>query len=388
MSVTDTPLVGDPIMEVKAAVTLRAGKIETRLFPYPKVEPDCMLVKMKMSGVCGTDKHIFKDRMPELPFPIIQGHENVGVIQEIGEKAQKVDVLGNALEEGDRITWYPSIPCGKCWYCTWLPSTHGYGLCSQSIVDYGFTNCEKPPHLFGGWSEYVYLRAGTWIYRIPDSLPTETAVLVDVLASVNGIERAQSLNPFTREGFGLADVVVIQGSGPIGVMAAFKSKAMGASNVIMVGAPRNRLKLAEKFGVDSTINIEEVTGQNDRVKQITDLTHGIGADMVVDCTGVPSAVPEGIEMTRRGGVYVELGAFTDGGPVSINPYRLCYKDIILIGQYGYPPHQYRKDLWLLEKHKDTYPFQQLVSHKFELGEAEEAIRSSERLECMKAALVP
>ena len=114
-----------------------------------------------------------------------------------------------------------------------------------------------------------------------------------------------------------------------------------------------------------------------------------GADLVVECAGVPAAVPEGLEMLRHGGVFVEIGHFTDTGTTVINPHEhLCYKDVTLIGQWAYSSAQYRKDLALLVRHRESFPFERLVTHRFALSEHDEAMEAVKQEECLKAVFVP
>lgn len=379
--------------EVKAAVMTEFGKIETRVFPYPQVPQDGMIVKMTMAGVCGTDKHIFDGRDPGVPLPIILGHENLGKAYEIGDGARKeLEVHGEELSPGDRVTWYPALPCGKCWYCKWLPQNHPGALCSEGPA-YGLNiSCEKSPHLFGGYAEYVYIMPGTWIFKVPKSLPDEVAVLVDIFAATGGVKKAMIPYPSVKEGFGATDVVAIQGAGPIGLAAGMTAKLCGAYQIILLGAPEKRLKLAREFEIfDHIISIEEVSDPEERIKMVKDLTPGkVGPDLVVECTGVPSAVPEGLEMVRRGGVFVEIGSFVNTGETSISPFKhLCWKDIYLIGQYGCPPHYYDVALRFVEMAwKRGWPLDKIVTHRFPIDKAQLALQAARSLEGMKIVVVP
>ena len=329
--------------KVKAAVLKEFGKLEIREFPYPKdLEEGAILVEMVYAGICGTDKHLFEGKNKNIPLPIILGHENIARIERITEKARTdAEITGKNLKEGDIITWNPALACGECWYCKWLPQNHPGMLCESLRMEYGSVNCENPPHLFGGYAEKVYLKPGVWVWKIPENLPNKVAVLLDTFASVEGVRKAMNPYPAVKEGFGPGDTVVIQGSGAIGFAAALTAKLCGAYRIILIGGPKSRLRIAEEFHViDHMINIDETTSK-ERLNIIKQLTDGIGADMVVDCTGVPGAVPEGIDMLRRAGTFVEIGSFCDTGDISINPFRhLCHKDIQIIGQYGYSQHCY------------------------------------------------
>jgi len=183
------------------------------------------------------------------------------------------------------------------------------------------------------------------------------------------------------------DTVVIQGSGPIGILVAFRAKVYGAGRIIMIGAPDFRLKLAEKFGVDYTINIEDVKLE-DRIKEVYRLTENRGADVVVECTGVPDAFKEALKLVRRGGTVVELCHFTSVGTTDFDPWLIVYKDVIIIGQMGYPPTQFDKDLTLLSKYIDIFPFKELITHKFKLEHIEEGLHLLSRYKTVKALVEP
>jgi threonine dehydrogenase-like Zn-dependent dehydrogenase len=106
--------------------------------------------------------------------------------------------------------------------------------------------------------------------------------------------------------------------------------------VIAVGAPeRPRLQLARKFGAEATVNIEEFKLPDERVRRVRDIVGGFGADLVMDCSGHPSAGPEGIEFLREGGTYVEMGQFTDAGSIMTSWHRICAKDVNVLGSWGF-----------------------------------------------------
>lgn len=364
-------------------------KMEVRKFQYPKVGEDDLVVKIDMCGVCGTDQHLWLGEL-NAKYPLIPGHEPIGVVDRVGREAAKsFEVQGHPLKEGDRVTWSNSIPCGKCYGCRWLawPKSN---FCVNDET-YGFDNCEDPklrPWLTGGYAEYLAVKPRSWVYKIPDDLPTEVAVLMDTLVSVRGVETSMSVVPAMREGFAQFDTVVVQGAGPVGVLAAFKAKALGAGRVIMVGGPKRRLALARKFGVDEVIDIDETKKQEDRVEEVRRATDGIGADMVVECTGFPAAVPEGIEMARMGGTYVLIGCWANRGPVGIDPSRIVTRELHIVGQRYASPQQHGRDLKFLRKFAREYPFRELVTDKFSLDEVGDALALQGGLGGMKLVVTP
>lgn len=373
--------------EVRAAVTLKPMKMAPKKLPYPdEVEEGDFIARLRMCGICGTDHHIWAGHLQDLPWPILQGHEPVGEIHEISEgTAEKIEAHGKRLAEGDRVIWGGATPCGECWYCRWLPQNYRGGLCEKRS---GYA-LGGVTYFSGGFSDYIYAK-GKVPYKIPDDIPDKVAVLTDTLASVWGIDRALGGMPAANEGLFWGWTAVVQGSGPIGIMAALKLKEYNVEKIIMVGGPEWRLKEAGKFGVDNTINIEEVTKPEDRLAEVRRLTGGRGPDIVVECAGVPAAFPEGIDMVRRGGIFVELGHYTDAGSVMVNPFKICYKDLTLISQYGFSFHQYDTALRQLMKwhRNEEYPLEDLVTHEFKIEDTEEGVKLHRQWKTLKAIVVP
>jgi L-iditol 2-dehydrogenase len=375
------------VREIRTAITLKPMNMVPRKLPYPEeVNEGDFIAKLRMCGICGTDHHFWSGHMPNLPWPIIQGHEAVGEIHEISEKtAKRAEAHGRQLLEGDRILWGGATPCGECWACRWLPQNYRGALC-EARNEYALDGIA---YKWGGFSDYIYVKNKV-PYKIPDDIPDEVAVMTDTLASVWGIDRALGGIPAANEGLFWGRTAVVQGSGPIGICAAMKLKEYNVEKLIMVGGPEWRLKEAEKFGVDHTIDIEKVTDPEERVAEVRKLTEKRGPDIVVECAGVPAAFPEGIKMVRRGGIFVELGHYTDAGSVMINPYEVCFKDLTLISQYGFSYQQYDLALRQLSKwyRDDTYPLEDLVTHKFKIEDTETGIKLHRQYETMKVIVVP
>jgi len=375
------------VREVRVVVTLEPMKMVPKRLPYPEeVEEGDFVARLRMCGICGTDHHIWAGHMPDLPWPIIQGHEIIGEVYEISEKtANRIEAHGQRLVEGDRVLWGGATPCGECWYCRWLAQNYRGALCEGGIeyVLDGVT------YKWGGFSDYIYAKNKV-PYKIPDDVSDKVAVLTDTLASVWGIDRALGGIPAANEGLFWGRTAVVQGSGPIGVMAALKLREYNVERLIMVGGPEWRLKEAEKFGVDYTIDIEEFTKPEDRVAEVRRLTGGRGPDLVFEGAGVPAAFPESIEMVRRGGIVIEVGHYTDAGSVMVNPYKICYKDLTLISQYGFSFHQYDIALRQLMKwyRNEEYPLEDLVTHEFKLEDVEEGIKLHRQWRTLKAIVIP
>ncbi len=373
--------------EIKASVTLEPYKIITKKMSLPEtLEKGDFIAKLRMCGICGTDHHIWSGDFPNTPWPIIQGHEVVAEVLDISEETSgSIEINKEPLVEGDRVIWGGATPCGECWYCRWLPQNYRGALC---IGGSGF-QLDGTTYLWGGFSDYIYAKNKIPI-KIPEDVPDKVAVFTDTLASVWGIERALGGTPAANEGLFWGQSAVVQGSGPIGLAAAMKLKEYNVETLIMIGGPEKRLKEAEKFGVDHTIDIEEITDPVDRLNIVKKLTSGRGADLVFEGAGVPAAFAEAIDLVRRGGIMVEVGHYTDAGTVEVNPYQICYKDLNLISQYGFSFHQYDIALRQLTKwHRNgTYPLEDLVTHQYSIEKVEEGIKLHKKWETMKAVVLP
>ncbi len=354
----------------------------------PPVPSKAALFTVAACGVCGTDLHILAGHWPKpLPWPFTLGHEVAGVISEIGEQLTH-DYMGNELGVGSKVMIPPLMPCGECYYCRHYPATANKCL---TPVYYGrYLGFEKPPHLWGGWAEMEYvdldMLPGTKVYRLPDDMPLWLATLAEPLTScVRAFSRAQRIGHFQA-----GDTVVIQGSGPIGVLAIVAAREMGAGRVVVVGAPETpRLALCRRFSAEATVDITEHTTPEARVGVVREIVGGFGADLVMDCSGHPSAGPEGIEMLRDGGTYVEMGQFTDAGQVQTNWHRFCTKDITLLGSWAFTADDIATGIKMLHRAAGRYPFREMqMRFPFSEGGIAEAINAAREMRCVKATIVP
>jgi threonine dehydrogenase-like Zn-dependent dehydrogenase len=375
---------------VLAATLVEPGRYELREFPLPDPAPGCVVVRMQLSGICGTDKHAYQGFTTQygerrLEFPLIQGHENVGTIAAIGGDGKYTDFEGLPLEVGDRVVVGANVSCGHCYYCR-----HDFPYCCcENTLDYGnLLSAKNPPYLFGGWSQYLYVIPGSFLVKVPDDLPSEVAVLTEIFAVSVGLDRAKQMSAFPNESFRFDDTVVVFGTGPLGMCFLMKARMLGAGTIIAVDLSDFRLRFAKRLGADHVINAAATT-KLDRLQIVKDLTHGRGADMVIECAGVPDAVVEGLEMLRVGGLLVEAGNFSDLGEISISPHRhLCAKNVRILGVSGEEPAAYGPGMRQMARYLKQYPLQEFVTHRFGLRDVEAAVKKSIEPESMKVVLDP
>jgi len=375
---------------VLAATLVKPGKYEIREYPLPEPAAGCVLIRMEMSGICGTDKHTFQGYTAQyggrqLEFPIIQGHENVGTIAAIGGDGKYADFEGVALREGDRVVVGANVACGECYYCR-----HDFPYyCCEKTTDYGNNlSAKNPPHLFGGWAQYMYVVPGSFLVKVPDELPSEVAVLTEIFAVSVGLDRAKQMSAFPNESFRFDDTVVVLGVGPLGMCFLMKARMLGAGTIIAMDKSEYRLNFARRLGADFAVNVGSMS-QPHRLQMVKDLTHGRGADMVIECAGVPAAVPEALEMLRVGGLLVEAGNFSDLGAVPLSPHRhICAKNARILGVGGEEPAAYGPGMRQMARYMKNYPLREFVTHRYGLRDVDAAMKKSVEAESMKVVLEP
>jgi len=367
-----------PTESCAAAVLVEYEKpLEQRRYPVPKeLAPGEVLVRVEMAGICGTDVHLWLGQLT-IPLPVILGHETVGRVEQIGA-GLGTDWRGAPVSVGDRITWASSIVCGECYYCR-IKRQPTRCLFRKA---YGISYCaDQQPHLRGGYAEYILLRSGTAIFRIPDSLQPESILGAGcaLTTALHGLERAPVR---------LGDVVVIQGTGPVGLAVLALARESGAAKVIVIGGPAHRLELARQFGADEVISIENEKNADARRKLALEYTGDYGADVVIECVGHPSAVAEGFDLCRDGGTYLVLGQYANAGNVPINPHTITRKQLSVVGSWGFEPRHVDQALKLLEATEWKHRFAGEVTHRFALQQASEALETVRQCRSGKAVIVP
>ncbi len=381
---------------VKAVVMVAPGKVEVQELPYPDhLEPGAMIVQMEMSGICGTDKHAYLGEVTlyggteteqDMVYPTVHGHENSGIVVEMNGEGRDIEYAGKDIKIGDRVTNCPNVICGRCWYCR---NTHGYPYCAEH-QGIGMTYySDQFPYIVGGWGEYMYLPPNAWIYKVPEYISVEIACLVELFVVAALLDRAKEYAAYGGKGFHFGDTVVIQGAGAIGMMMVAKARMLGAGKIIALDPMDMKLELSKEFGADLGINISKYTDE-ELVQYIRDETEGRGADVIVETVGRPEVLKVGLEMLRRGGTYMETGNFVDtGSTVELNVHRhIAAKNALIFGNTNHPHDGYYVALDMMWRYKHEYPFEKLITHRFSLDQAEQAIKKSFEEDALKVVFVP
>jgi len=380
---------------VKAAVMTAPGKMELQELPYPDhLEPGACIVKMEMSGICGTDKHAFMgettlyggtESEQDMVFPSVHGHENSGIVVEMNGTGSEIEYSGKDLKVGDRVTNCPNVICGECWYCR---NIHAYPYCPnhQGI---GMTYyADRFPRIVGGWAEYMYLPPKAWVYKVPEYLGVELACMSELFVVSALLDRAKEYAALGGKGFHFGDTVVVQGAGAIGMMMIAKARMLGAGKIIALDAMPMKLNLSKEFGADLGIDVSKL-GDKELVEAIRGETEGRGADVVVETVGRPEVLRVGLEMLRRGGTYLETGNFADTGEVSLNVHRhIAAKNVLLYGNSNHPHDGYYRAFEMMYRYRDQFPFEKLITHRYKLDQAQEAVKKSFDQDALKVVFQP
>ncbi len=280
-------------MKNTAAFLTEVEKIEFREVEIPKIKADEVLVKMEAIGICGSDVHYYthgKIGDFVVDFPFILGHECAGKIIGVGSSVTHLMV-------GDRVALEPGVPCGNCEFCL----SGKYNLCPD--VKFFAT----PP--YGGCLMNYVAHPARFAFRLPDSVSSVEGALVEPMAI--------GINAALTGGVKLGDTVVIFGAGCIGLVSLLASKAYEATKVIVVDIIEKRLAVAEGMGAIS-LNANEC----DVFAEITKLTEGKGAHVVIDCAGTNSTICQTVHVAKPGGTIVWVGLAVDSvdgleiGPIS------------------------------------------------------------------------
>jgi threonine dehydrogenase-like Zn-dependent dehydrogenase len=350
----------------RAAVFLGPGKpFEIRELALPALEPGALLVRVTRANICGSDLHFWRGDAPLAlpPDGWIFGHEMTGRVAALGPGVT-ADSLGQPLRESDRVAYCYFYPCGRCPVCLRGPRA----ACPSKIGR--ATGPSEFPHWVGAFAEYYYLRPGGFVFRVPEALD-------DALVAPVNCALSQVIYGLAQAGLAFGDSVVIQGAGGLGIQATAVAREMGASPIVVVDQLPERLALARAFGADHVLSLADVPDRKARVRQVREWTGGRGADVACDFVGFPAVVPEGLEMLRYGGTYLEIGCISRGRTVELDPSTLVWGSKRIVGVVMYDPWVIPRALEFVARCRDRYPFDRLVSETFPLERINEAFQSAE-----------
>jgi L-iditol 2-dehydrogenase len=345
MAMMQTTAVVPPNMQ--AAVYRGVNDVRVETVPVPAIGPGEVLIEVHSCGICGTD--LKKIHTGSHSAPRIFGHETVGTIAAVGTGV-------GAFAVGDRVVVFHHIPCGTCYYCR----KKTFAQCPV-YKKVGCTAGFEPSG--GGFAGYV--RVMDWIVqrgliKIPDGIPFAQAVFVEPLNTC--LKGVRSLNLAADE------TVLVIGQGPIGIMLASLARRSGAK-VLTSDLYPERHAVAAGFGLDSPID----ASREDVVEVVRAASEGRGADAVILAVAGNSLIRTAMDAARPGG-RVLLFAQTQHGEAMIDPAAVCVDEKTLLGSYSASVDIQDEALRIVfDGYAEGYDLTRLVSHRFPLSEAVEAI---------------
>jgi threonine dehydrogenase-like Zn-dependent dehydrogenase len=304
----------------------------------PPVRAGEALLRVEACGLCGSDIEQYEGHMAyQTPdaFPMIPGHEPVGIIEEISPEAERAW----NVSAGDRIALVPHLICGRCEHCLRGQSHLCKGLLPIPRSQYGFMPLSYGHGLWGGYSEYIHLHPASLVCKVPSEVPARLAVMYQALAA--GLRWAVAV-PRT----GLSDTVLVLGCGQRGLASVIALRAAGVRKIIVTGLAKDAFKLehARRLGASDII----VVDRENTVDRVMEITRGRGVDVAVD-VAPQSSQPflDAVEAVRTGGTIVVAGIKHPAAPAQLNLNRLLYKEITVQGVFTQTADFYRAAVDLL-----------------------------------------
>ena len=331
------------------------GNVEWMDMPEPSCGPGQVVIEVHGAGICGTDIHIYNSEYLIKP-PVILGHEICGEVVETGSDVTRFKV-------GDRVTVNPSAGklCGHCRYCR---IGAPFFCMDRAALGSG---------IHGGFAKYCGVREEI-VFRLPDNLDFETGALCEPFAcAFQAVVELTEIRP--------DQVVVISGTGPMGIMCMMLAKVHGA-HVVMLGvsADTGRMEVARQLGADETVNVEV---ENAR-EVINDLTDGYGADVVLECAGANASANNCLDLVKKLGRYTQVGLF--GVPVEIELDQIVTKQLHVQGSMCHTWDTWNRTLGFLRQ--GSIDLRPLISAKLPLSRWEEGFRKVMNRDGVKILLRP
>ncbi len=326
--------------------------------PIPDIDADSALLRIEVCGICGSDYEQFEGVL-KTPVPVIPGHEPLGRIAAIGDRA----AVRWGVDVGDRVAVETMLSCRHCQPCL-LGSYH---LCDHRRI-YSYIPLTDAPGLWGAYAQYMYLHPNSVVHRVDPTLPPELAVMFNPLGA--GFRWAVEM-PTLAPG----ETVVILGPGQRGLASVLACREAGAGTIIVTGlaADHDKFAVARLFGAAHCIDVEN----ENSVERVRSITNGRGADVVVDVSAYATQpVADALRMVRPGGRIVLAGVKgfkpVDGFVSDL----VVMKEIRIMGVIGVTSTGYRQAIRLIERERER--LRPMHTHDFKLDEAELAIRTLAR----------
>lgn len=344
--------------KTRAVVQTGPRALEMRDFSIPDISEDSAILRVEACGICGSDAEQYNGVI-QVPLPLIPGHEPLGIIEKIGDRAAQ----RWGVDAGDRVAVETLIPCGHCRTCI----NGRYNLCrgrSDRLFGYAYVPLSTAPGLWGAYADYMYLDPHSIVHKISKDLSPSIAVMYNPLGAGFrwAVEIPQS---------GPGDTVLILGPGQRGLASVIACRAAGVDKIIVSGlsADKDKLALAKKFGADHTIDCDE----EDLIERVKELTNGKGAEVVVEvAANSPKPVADALHCVALGGRIVIAGVKGYKAVPDFISDLIVGKELTIFGALGVMTKSYDSAIRLIES--GDVPIEMMHTHDFPLEQAEHAIQ--------------
>ena len=293
---------------MRAVVYDAPRRFRVREVPTPEPGPGEVRVRVIQTGVCGTDLHLHDGRFMAV-YPMVPGHEVVGVVDALGDEVAVSRSSGVAV--GERVAVNPNASCGRCAYCR-----EGRALLCDGLTGIGSS-------LPGGFAEYLVAPA-VQVFPVA-GLDDDTAVFVEPTSCA--AHAVDVIAP--RHG----STALVIGAGPTGILLAQLLRAAGVASVTVAAPTAFKLELAAALGADRTFVMDRCDLPGD-VRALTELSGGAGYDLTVDATGAAAVAEVLLPLTRNGGTAVFYGVTDEADRVSISPYDVFRRELTIKGSFA------------------------------------------------------
>ena len=346
---------------MKGRIAIQAGprQIEFVEHEVPAAKSGCVLVKVRLANICGSDMHNFMGG--GLFSHAAIGHEYVGEIAELGEGVTQ-DYAGNQVKVGDRIVAPYYMTCGKCDMCV-----EGHFDQCRNAYTYLSLKPDQWPYFTGAFSDFTYIHEHQYFYKVPDSIPDE------LVAGAN-CAFSQSYAAVDQLGVTLGDTFLVQGAGGLGLYAVCIAKERGA-RVMVVDGVQDRLEMAKRFGADEIIDMNKYKTVKERVNRCLELTDGKGVTHALEVCGFAPAFEEGLQYMRNKGKYMLVGINVIGRECTMSPGYITRKALVVMGCARYNPKYLHDVLLFIEKHKDKYPMNEMSDEIYPMEDLQKVLEA-------------
>jgi len=340
---------------MKACILKKPYEVEITEMETPKPGPREVLIRVKATGLCGSDLHAYRGTHKFRIPPIVSGHELAGVVEKTGDEVR-------LLKKGDRVTVEPWTHCGRCEFCIAGRSN----LCTDKVA-------MGTARWSGSFAEYVTAPEAV-TYRLPENVSFETGTLIEPLAA--------SMHALRRVGMRPGERAVVFGAGAIGLSILLLLKACGTVGCIVTDVEDFNLEIATVLGAERTVN----TKKSSLSDAVLELTRGMGADVAFVAAGASRLVQDATQVLKRGG-KIAVPAIFDG-PVSLDMFPAVFGEQDILGSWSYTKRDFDVVIDLLSNGMlDPMP---LITHRMPLEDVGQAFAIADKRSenIVKMLLIP